>query len=422
MRTPPPIVLAAVLAVAAVLATAGGALAHTDVTVLTETGQPVRGAKLTLPDGKEVATTDDRGRARLDLGPGTHTIVVVSGRTRVERRYTETPGVAGNVTWQVPAAPAAPGPWTGMFSLEPSAAAALFDLPTIKYGTLVTSPIIGTEEKIVESDDSPVGWSLGVDLALPITPNGAVTARVRWEQAETEASRSIPVGGSPVALVYIDRAPNGATAVGLGASGAEVNVDTTFRRLAAGGGYMHDMNHCFGWGDGPVRLKLGGGIAYFGSWLSHDAMQTSPQFAGVFSDAELDATTHIVGPSLDVGVELLRRRPVSLELSTYVVPGVAFGSGTARQDNRCNVCPAPQQAFTIKREEDRTDFGLVVGVGARLAYSVTERFQVGVTGGWEYANTLYNWNVPVSPVEQPARLERESTSTGFAGVFVRWTF
>jgi hypothetical protein len=405
----------------AILAMAGSALAFTNVTVLGESGQPVKGARLTLPDGKEVGTTDDRGQARLELGAGTHTIVVESGKTRVERQYTEPPGGAGNVTWQIPASAAAPQPSPDRFSLEGFGGAAFFDLPTIEYGTLVTSSIIGTEEKILRSEDSPTGWLAGFDFEFPITPNGALTGQIRYERTETDASRSIPVGGSPVAQVYFDRAPNEATAVGLGATGADVTIDTTFSRFAVYVEYMHDMNHCFKLDSSPLHVKAGGGLAYFRSWLSHDARQTSPTFSGIFSDAQIDSTTNIVGPNLGLALEY-RLAKFSFELETHLLPGVAFGSGTAEQDNRCNLCASAQQAFTVKREQERSDFGLVTGLTARLAYSVTDRLQIGLTGGYDYTNTLYTWKIPVSPVEQPAKLDRKSTSTGFAGVSLRWSF
>jgi hypothetical protein len=322
--------------------------------------------------------------------------------------------------------PGAPAPGVpGFYASGGTGAAFITDLPRLQYGTLVIVPgVAGSEQAIVETDSEIVGWRLALGVDVPVSRAGSVSAEFAYRQAEADASASVPVGSTSVAIVYFDQAPNGVRAIGLGSTGADVEVESTFSKIAFYARYSHDVGDLFGARSDRWQVRAGAGLGFQRIALSHDASQTSPTFTGIRSDAEIDSQTIIVGPRFDLGLAYRwdLSRPVSLGIDGYVVPGVAFGSGTAEQHNRCDLCAAPQRDFTVERESDRSDFGLIAGFTGRVGVSLTDRLQLGVEGGWERTGTVYSWQVPISPLEQPARLEQKSADVGFVGVYVRWAF
>lgn len=61
---------------------------------------------------------------------------------------------------------------------------------------------------------------------------------------------------------------------------------------------------------------------------------------------------------------------------------------------------------------------VVAGVNGRVGYTVTD-LQVAVEGGFKYTGDVHTWQIPVSPLQQPARLKKEAVEVGTVGVFGR---
>jgi len=332
------------------------------------------------------------------------------------------PGSAGfGSTGPVPGAPG--------FYANLGTGAAFIDVPTVTYGTIVNVPgVFGTETPVARSDGGLAGWRLALGMDVPITRQGTVSGQIAYRHAEEEASAGVDVGGPRVATVYFDRAPNGSTGVSLGQTGADVKIESVFSKLAFYAQYSHDVTDLLlgapARGHDGHQARIGLGLAFQRVDLSHDAVQTSRTFNDIRSSADIDGETHVVGPRLEAGLSCRMDWgvPFSFGIEGYVVPGYAFGSGTARQRSICPLCPAAERDLTIARDQDRSGFALIAGFTGRVAVDVTDRIQLGVEGGFEHTNTLYSWRIPVSPVEQPARLGSDSLDVGFVGVSVRWAF
>jgi hypothetical protein len=204
--------------------------------------------------------------------------------------------------------------------------------------------------------------------------------------------------------------------VALGATGADVRIDSRVDQFEFDTIYRHNFTPML-----DLQITGGVGVGYRRWTMWHGGEQTSPTFPGIRSEIEIDSETHIFGPVFEGGLGWRANRWLSLRFSAFLLPGWGYGSGTARQRNLCNLCAAALRDFTIEIDEDKSDFALVGGLTGQIGVSLTDRLQIGVMGGYEWTKT-YAWDIPESPLEQPARLQRDPAGGARVGAFLRYTF
>ena len=422
------VVLLSGLAVMGVLADPAGAVV-VDLKPEGATGPVTLEVQIEGQDRPTTVKTDPAtGTARIDVEVGKR--ITVSPR---DPSYTGAPvthTVTGPTTLGVPVRPAiaASQPFPGSAGSQPdyvprfgfipwNEIGAMFaNLPRVNYGTAIPGGA-GSEVPIVRSDDSIPGPRVGVGVDVPVTARGSLSARLSYAHSSDTTTGGVAVGGFGVAQVYL--APfNNSTGVALGATGANVKIESEAHRLDLDLLYRHAF---YTSPTGAFQFTGGLGIGYRRWSQSHEASQTSPVFLGIHSNAEIESETNIIGPLFEIGVAWRPTRDLSLGLTGTLLPGYGFGSGSADQRNFCNLCPAAQQAFRIEVEDDKSDFALAGGLAGRIGYSVTDWLQLGVTGGYELQKN-YSWDIPESPLEQPARLQRRPAGAGFVGAYIRFTF
>jgi hypothetical protein len=338
--------------------------------------------------------------------PATPTVIAFPVRPAMASRQ-PFPGFAGSEPGQPGPAIRGVVPWLEI-------GAWFGNVPRVNYGTVIPGAA-GSEASIAKSDDTPTGPRFGLGVDVPVTRNGSLGLRGSFQFTDDDSSASVPVGGQNVAQVYFERF-NGSGGLALGQTGADVKIETKTTQFAFDALYRHNFTPM-----SEVQLTGGLGIGYRRWTMWHEAEQTSPTFAGIRSEAEIDSETHIVGPIFEGGVGWRASRWLSLGLTGFVLPGWRHGCGTAEQQNVCNVCATPQRDFTLEIDEHESGFGLVGGLTGQVGVALTDRLQIGVIGGYEWTKT-YAWDLPESPLEQPARLEREPTGSGRVGVFLRYVF
>jgi hypothetical protein len=341
----------------AVLVTAGSALAFTNVTVLTEGGQPVKNAMLTLPDGKAVGTTDDNGRARLDLGRGKHVINIESAYTApVRRSFVEPEQGEGNVTFRVPlrSSIGANNPPFGTVAVGP------------KYQGSWHTSLTPTLRRLI--DTTPAA-------TFPITASRADLAAAERNIEQTlrvdEALADVAIGLPRFTLLDCMTLSPGVS-VGLGSNSLRYEETDRSNRAndfkATGTGFSWNFNlegmvspvphdgHAW-MNDGFVRFGYGrgGGSADVDVSPRTDLRGTSP--AGTIIEQEGDFRWTTEDVYAHIGRGFFRNR-----VTPYVGAGWQRRTTTFELESRTNVLGLGDVNRKVRRETEDEDWRGVAGV------------------------------------------------------------
>lgn len=402
-------VMAMVLGVVgAVVTAAPGWAVDVEIRPTGGSGQVVLEVQAEDEPAREVKTDPRTGAVRLDLPAGKRVTVRPVGDHAGEPRTFIVGDSPMIVTVPVAFQAGGPrGPFASWWGPRPEPASigwtvepliGINNVPTTGFGFTFEPGVPGTEEHIERSQAWLPGPGILFNLNVPVNPLASVRLDLSGTYAWGESQASVAPGTVNTAILYYEPASNGATGIGLGTTGYDLDVETDFLTLDLGAVYTRDVTDAVGLTGTGFRAWAGAGLGGGFSWLGHQATERSPTF-DIRSGVDLDAFMAYWGPRGEAGVDWTGG-PWTVGGRVFLNPAWAVRWGTAEQDNRCAPCPAPQQDFTATVKEK--DSGLVLRTGAGL--SVARRFGdvlagIGMTYEWTCGSP--RWHAPALPGDAP---------------------
>jgi hypothetical protein len=302
--------------------------------------------------------------------------------------------------------------------------------PQVQGGTRFDAAT-GTEFGILKSDRTLTGPSGTLYAQFPMPASNSrwgdyshVNISISYSRFDGSAQGSVPIGGDNVAQTYIIPNPvSGSTGIFAGATGQSVNIqsnghyfDAVFGLVGMPVSRFFLAREMAGETDG-VRFQAGFGLRYRNSSIEHGINQQSLTFPGVNSVIDLEVNSNFVAPNLSFGANIMPSGSSGMYFGAmaFVAPGVLITNANATQNSRCNVCPAAEQNITLGRDFSSTSFAAMMGVDVKVGYQVNPAFTVQLEGGYQYMTRADSFSVPITPTEQPIRLDHGSSSSAHIG-------
>lgn len=296
-------------------------------------------------------------------------------------------------------------------------------MPQVQGGTRIMAP--GHEVAVANSERVVTGESASF-AARGAVPNSS------WLNYNMESYYSrysgltrgaVATGTDGVALTYADRASNGSTGVGLGATGMEGSINTKGYSFGMTFGLerpLLDYSGPSSTTSSTSNASIGIGIRTSYSTLNHDITMQSATFSGI------NQVTHLDVGWLFAAANLMTRyfymtSPDKLPGffiggTFFFAPGTMIVNADLLQQNRCNLCPAAEQAHDVSRSFDRNSFAVMVGADTQFGWKLSSNVKLQVEGSVHYLNRTPTIKSPISPAQAPASLGYESSTRASIGV------
>jgi hypothetical protein len=294
-------------------------------------------------------------------------------------------------------------------------------------------PVSGTEVGIIKSQKYMTGES-GAFSGQTAVPNGLWGDRLQFHSMygrfNGSAQGSVPIGGGNVAQTYIEPLPGGSTGIFAGNTGQTVNIQSKgqqFDTMVALIGAMPVTAFLVSQGQAgvpQVRFETGFGFRYRYFNTEHSIDQQSLTFPGVHSNIDLKVNSHFFAPNFSFGANVLPSGPSGMFYgsSVFVAPGVLVTNAEATQNSRCNLCPIAEQVVDLSRRFNSSEFSAVVGVDAKFGWQINPSLKIQVEGGYQHTTNTQFFSVPITPVQQPIKLDDGSSGRAHIALSLRYAF
>lgn len=329
-----------------------------------------------------------------------------------------------------------PPPDTPVVVFSASGGASQLRVSSISGGT----QFVGTEVAIVDSDGTLTGGFGQASLNIPIQnlplfvglPVDTFTISGRFEQVSGSSSGFVPSAGNPVAFTNLFPNPaTGSTGILLGAIGQNVVIDTEVDHFDFYAGFSRGLLTAGGpalLADAPlvnnivVGLGLRGGVRR----REDNILQSTVLFSDFLrQQINVDVQTVFVGPQISAGVG---RAPaggsgVFWSVNGYLAPTVTFTDARFSQSTLCTLCPlAGDRDYRLNSDISDTGFSLIAGGGFSVGFRFSPGTSLAAYASYEYVGQVGTGFVPITPSQQPPRIENDSISAGRFGVRFVSTF
>lgn len=403
--------------------------------VVTTTGGATFISEVSIPDGAD--------SGRLTLGPGIGGIGKISYAPGPAPGAPPASGMAPREVLPVPTGGMAPRE-QGTWALTAQGDYEEWTLPRVATGVYVVGA--GLDRPIRLSPERVSGLGGGLRLTQKsLWPGLDLRYEGSYFSADADNSASVAPGSDPIGWLYHDRASNGSTGLGLGASGVDARTDTQFTRYKLGltlwdadygdgqgliggldaGGSFGGSFGSFGSFGGP---KLAGGVSLF--WQRFETDQRSwlmsPSFGDqVTSRFKQDLTEDQFG----LGGLLKLSVPLSQRASVFTKAGGALIYRHARLDgkqwNRCDLCGAPENAFVADVDDKDSGFTWAGNAALGLELSLAPELSVGAVGRYLYYGDTAQIENPVqgdAALYQPTHLDEQRAYGWQLGIGIDYRF
>lgn len=255
------------------------------------------------------------------------------------------------------------------------------------YGVSI---VPGQERFAGQTDDRLDGYNFGAWAkwrSNAIIKDGVYIFSGNYAEADGSSEAQIGNGTDNVGIVYHDFAPSGSTGVNIGSSGLDVRTNSITSRLRI----QFDMSTET---DGGVtfgarlrnQVAVGAGARFTNT--EHTASVTTPTFNDISASSiqKLDENFYYINgySTLSFEPDGDRQGGFGLYLTPRVEAGYRDASLDSRQINICGLCGAADQNFNININNDDNGFYYDLSFSADLAYHMTDKLSVGISGnvGW----------------------------------------
>lgn len=296
-------------------------------------------------------------------------------------------------------------------------------MPQVQGGTRIIAP--GNEVAVDKSERvlTGEGASLAARGALPNTDWLQYNMEAYYNRYSGLTRGMVATGTDGVALTYADRASNGSTGVGLGATGMEGSINTKGYSFGMTFGLERPLLDYPGPSSAApstANASIGIGIRTSYSTLKHDITMQSSTFSGINQATHLDVGWLFAAANI-MARYFYMTNPNKLPGffiggTFFFAPGALSVDANLSQQNRCNLCPAAEQAHDVSRNFDRTSFAVMVGADAQVGWKVTSNFKLQVEGSVHYLNRTPTIQSPISPAQAPASLAYDSSTRASVGL------
>jgi hypothetical protein len=237
-----------------------------------------------------------------------------------------------------------------------------------------------------------------------------------YNTASGSANGSVAAGTDNVAQTYIVPNPaSGSTGILAGATGQAVTVDTSIHTYNWAAGIQVDTSPvplANGVAGPPAAVLIPSfdiGLRYQRLAREDRVSQQSLTFADLSSVTNLDATSDFLAPSFGVGLRAIPTGPEGPfgSVRGMVAPGVLWTDASASQFSQCGPCGAgsPERDVSLRRDFDDSKFSVIAGVSAEIGYQFNPNLKLSVLGSYEYMSHVPVLDIPITPTEQPVRLD-----------------
>jgi hypothetical protein len=297
-------------------------------------------------------------------------------------------------------------------------------MPQVSGGTRIVAP--GNEVAVVNSARVLTGESASFAArgALPNTDWLGYNIETYYDRFNRIVRGGVATGTDGVALTYADRASNGSTGVGLGATGMEGSINSRGSSFGMTFGLERPLSGYSGPSLAATstspRASFGVGIRTSYSTLQHDFTMQSNTFAGINQTTALDINSLFIAMNIMTRFFYMAnpdaRTGFFVGGSFFVAPGISIINADLSQQNRCNLCPAAEQAHDVSRSFDRNSFAVMAGADAQVGWKVTSNSKVQVEGSVQHLNRTPTIRSPITPAQAPATLGYQSSTRASIGV------
>jgi hypothetical protein len=291
------------------------------------------------------------------------------------------------------------------------------EAPPVGIGTVIRP---GGEVFLGQTDDRARG--LKVDLSY--TRPGWGVGQFSYYSADKSSEAREPVGGSNVAITYHGPAGNGSTGVGAGATGLRAMQDAEVRGLDLSWYFNPLSNRSFHYSqvdddedsEGGPRIVLGGRYAAYTGWVQ------SETFPGVSSTTYQDVDEYYIGAGV-FGQRTHFHSPRSLcYWGGFADLRYVSADYSGSQRNRCDLCPAAEQDFTVNTSDDDSFGAVVAGLRVGGLHRFSRNVQLGGNINYEYWSKAAALRNPQNPSERAPHLERQSVRNYGVNVSLKYSF
>lgn len=254
-------------------------------------------------------------------------------------------------------------------------------VPDVGAGTLIFG---NGEDFAAETDDRVSGPVGGGSASFPLF-GGLGHLGFIYSKGDDRAGNSTPAGGNiDTGIVFTDFAPSGSTGLFLGNAGLDTSIARDVESFSIGGGYRHPLDR---------EGVFGAGVSVFYSATQTDvsASVSSPTFG---NDITADYTQSLDDNRFTIFLSLDYDGSQAVEEGFFVTAGGGVGLDfydtelESRQDVVCNLCGAPDNAFTILVDDSRDGTSFTARGFAGIGFKLGGNLAISLNGFVEHRDKV----------------------------------